>query len=65
MQVFGGAGYSIGNIWFGSGYARYLEDNNGVLETNTPYWEKLVEIVGEENIPEYTRYLKKLGIKIV
>jgi len=50
---------------FYDGYARYLEDNNGVLETNTPYWEKLVEIVGEENIPEYTRYLKNLGIKIV
>jgi hypothetical protein len=50
---------------FYDGYSRYLEDNNGVLKTNTPYWEKLVDIVGEENIPEYARYLKNLGIKIV
>jgi hypothetical protein len=67
MQAFKEEGASHGFLKyeFYDGYTRYLEDNNGVLETNTPYWEKLVEIVGEENIPEYTRYLKNLGIKIV
>jgi hypothetical protein len=64
LNVFGGAGYNIENIWFGTGYANYLDRTDGVLETNTPYWEKLVKIVGEENMPEYIKYLKSLGIKI-
>jgi hypothetical protein len=50
---------------FNDGYARYLENNNGVLKTNTPYWKKLVDIVGKDKIQKYSMYLKRLGIKIV
>lgn len=64
LKVFGGPGYDVGNIWFGQGYAEYLDRTDGVFETNTPYWEKLVKIVGEENMPEYIKYLRNLGIHI-
>jgi len=42
----------------GTGFDAYLLDNDFELETGTEEWMDLVEIVGEENMPEYINFLE-------